>query len=410
MTAGTLAAAGLIVAGVVLAMPGLGLVGVLALAIAGVGRLSAAVALRGVTFERRLARDRMVWGDEIPLDLVVRNGKVLPLALLVAESVVSDGVAVSGRRLAAAERPGWLAVRDAWTLAWYERVVRHLRLVGERRGRFVLGPTRITVADLFGRDADRMTIDEELAYVVRPRTVAVRDRGRARAPLGRRRAPAGIHEEPTLFAGVRPYRPGDPPRRIHWRATARTGAPVSRRYDAPRAREAFIALDVQTVDGPYWRRDAVEARLEDLAVVGASLARTLLRDGVATGFAAAAYTGRRERLAWIGPRAGPDRLATIADALGRMGPHPSAPFESVLARIPRTVPPGATVHVLTARDPSPYLAVLRRLAAAGYDVRLVLVGRPADAVAGRVGRARIPSVVATLDPDWRTAAAVELAA
>ncbi|MCU0504645.1 MAG: DUF58 domain-containing protein [Chloroflexi bacterium] len=410
MTAGTLAAGALVIAGVVLGMPGLGLVGVLALAITGVGRVTAAVGLRGVTFERRLARDRMVWGDEIPLDLVVRNGKALPLALLAAESVVSDGVAVRGRDLAAAERPGWLAIRDAWTLAWYERVVRHLHLVGERRGRFVLGPTRLTVADLFGRDAARMTIDAEIAYVVRPRTVAVRDRGRARAPLGRRRAPSGFHEEPTLFAGVRPYRAGDPPRRIHWRATARTGEPVSRRYDAPRAREAFVALDVQTVDGPYWRRDAVEVRLEELAVVAASLARVLLRDGVAVGFAAAAYTGRRERLAWIGPRTGPDRLATIADALGRMGPHPSAPFESVLVRIPRTVPPGATVHVLTGRDPSPYLAVLRRLAASGYDVRLILVGPAAGAAAGRAGRAGIPAATATLEPDWRTAASVELAA
>jgi uncharacterized protein (DUF58 family) len=410
MSAGTLAAGGLVVAGVVLGMPGLGLVGILALCIEGMGRLTARVGLRGVTFERRLARDRMVWGDEIPLDLVVRNDKLLPLALLVAESVVSDGVTVRGRDLAASERPGWFAVRDAWTLAWYERVVRHLRLVGERRGRFVLGPTRLTVADIFGRDAARTTIDGELAYVVRPRTVAVRDRGRARAPLGRRRAPAGIHEEPTLFAGVRPYRAGDPPRRIHWRATARTGEPVSRRYDAPRAREAFVALDVQTVDGPYWRRDAVEARLEDLAVVAASLARALLRDGVATGFAAAAYTGRRERLAWIAPRSGPDRLAAIADALGRMGPHPSAPFENVLARIPRTIPPGTTVHVLTARDPAPYLVTLRRLIAAGFDVRLVLVGTNAAATAGRAGRAGIPAVVATLEPDWRTAVSVELAA
>ena len=410
MSAGTLAAGALVVAGVALGMPGLGLVGVLALAIAGIGRLTARVGLRGVTFERRLGRDRMVWGDEIPLDLVVRNGKLLPLALLVAESVVSEGVSVHGRALAAAERPGWLAIRDAWTLAWYERVVRHLRLVGERRGRFVLGPTRLTVADLFGRDAARVTLDGEVAYVVRPRTVPVRDRGRAQAPLGRRRAPTGLHEEPTLFAGVRPYRAGDPPRRIHWRATARTGEPVSRRYDAPRAREAFVALDVQTVDGPYWRRDAVEPRVEELAVVAASLARTLLRDGVATGFGAAAYTGRRERLAWIPPRSGPQRLAAIADALGRMGLHPSAPFESVLVRIPRTVPPGTTVHVLTARDPGPYLAPLRRLVASGYEVRLVLVGPAGAAMAGRVARAGIATAVATLDPDWRTATAVDLAA
>ena len=409
MSLRTAAAVGLVGIAILLGAPGLGLVGVLALAIDAMGRLTASMGLRGVSFERRLARDRMVWGDEIPLDLTVRNAKLLPLALLVAESVVSDGVAVRGRTLSASERPGWLALRDAWTLAWYERVVRHLRLVGERRGRFVLGPTRITVADVFGRDAAHTSIPGELAYVVRPRTIPVRDRGTAHAPLGRRRAPAGVFEEPTLFAGVRPYRPGDPPRRIHWRATARLGKPVSRRFDAPRAREALIALDVQTVDGPYWRRDAVEERVEDLAVVAASLARTLLRDGVATGFAAAAYTGRRSRVAWLEPRSGPTQLASIADARGRMGPVASAPFGSVLARIPRTVPPGATIHVLTARDPHEELATLRRLRAAGYDIRLFLVGAGAARHAARARAAGLPTVVATLEPDWRTAPAVGVA-
>jgi uncharacterized protein (DUF58 family) len=410
MSAATAAAVGLVAAAVVLGAPGLGLVGLLALVIGAMGRLTAAVGLRGVSFERRLARDRMVWGDEIPLDLVVRNDKLLPLALLVAESAVSEGVAVHGRDLAASERIGWLSLRDAWTLAWYERVVRHVRLVGEHRGRFVLGPTRLTVADVFGRDAARTTIAGEIAYVVRPRTVPVRDRGPARAPLGRRRAPTGLFEEPTLFAGIRPYRPGDPPRRIHWRATARVGEPVSRRYDAPRAREALIALDVQTVAGPYWRRDAVEERVEDLAVVAASLARALLRDGVATGLGAAAYTGRRTRVAWLVPRTGPAQLGAIADALGRMGPVPSAPFASVLARIPRTVPPGTTVHVLTARDPREDLATLRRLVVAGYEVRLILVGPEAAACAGRARAAGIPAVIATLDPDWRTATAVGVSA
>ncbi len=408
MSAATFVAVALVAAGVLLGAPGLGLVGVLALLIGAMGRVTARLGLRNVSFERLLARDRMVWGDEIPLDLVVRNAKLLPLALLVAESVVSEGVSVRGRVLDAAERPGWFAIRDAWTLAWYERVVRHLRLEGAHRGRFVLGPTRLTVADVFGRDAARTTIEGEQAYVVRPRTVPVRDRGAARAPLGRRRAPAGIFEEPTLFAGVRPYRAGDPPRRIHWRATARSNEPVSRRYDAPRAREALIALDVQTVEGPYWRRDAVEERLEDLAVAAASLARTLLRDGVATGLAAAAYTGRRERVAWLPPRAGPERLAAIADALGRMGPTASAPFNHVLGRVPRTLPPGTTVHVLTARDPGPLLGTLRRLGAGGYDVRLVLVGSDAAAAATRASAAGIAAVVASLDPDWRTASSLEL--
>lgn len=408
MSGRTVAAASLVAAGFLIGAPGLGLVGIVALLIGVLGRLSARIGLHGVSYERHLARDRMVWGDEIPLDIVVRNDKLLPLPLLVAEDTVSEGVLLRGRPPTASERPGWFSYRQAWTLAWYERVIRHERLVGDRRGRFVLGPTRIVAADIFGRDAATTRIEREQAYVVRPRTVPVHERAPARAPLGHRRAPAGIFEEPTLFAGVRPYRAGDPPRRIHWRATARTGSPASKRLDAPRSRDALIALDVQTVDGPHWRRDVDEERLEELAVAAASIARSMLRDGVATGLAVAAHTGRREPIAWLQPRTGPAQLALVADALGRMGAVPSAPFDHVLASIPRRVPPGTAITVVTARDPARWLPMLRRTAAAGYDIRLVLVGG-ADPAAAAVRRAGIAVVLASLHPDWRTADALELA-
>jgi uncharacterized protein (DUF58 family) len=405
----TAAAVGLVVAGVVLGAPGLGLVGILALLVGLLGRVTAALGLRGVTYERHLGRDRMVWGDEIPLDLVVWNRKLLPLALLVADDTVSEGVVVRDQVPVAAERPGWLSIRNAWTLAWYERVVRHRRLVGDRRGRFVLGPTRITVADVFGRDAATMTIDREQAYVVRPRTVPVAERGIARAPLGSRRAPTGIFEEPTLFAGIRPYRPGDPPRRIHWRATARIGTAVSKRYESPRAREALVALDVQTVDGPHWRRDVDEELLEDVAVAAASISRALLRDGVATGLAAAAFTGTRSRVAWLQPRSGPRQLSLIADALGRMGPAASAPFDHVLVAAPRRLPPGTTILVVSGRDPAPILAIARRLRAGGYDVRLVLLGPQAASRAAAARMAGVPAAAGDFSPDWRTAEMLTLA-
>jgi uncharacterized protein (DUF58 family) len=408
MSGRTAAAIALVAAGFLLGAPGLGLVGIVALLVWALGRITARVGLRGVTFERHLARDRMVWGDAIPLDLVVRNDKLLPLPLLMAEDTVSEGVLLRSRPPTASERPGWFAYRHAWTLAWYERVVRHELIVGDRRGRFVLGPTRIVVADLFGRDAATTRIEREQAYVVRPRTVPVHERAPARAPLGHRRAPAGLFEEPTLFAGVRPYRPGDPPRRIHWRATARIGSPASKRFDSPRSREALIALDLQTAEGPHWRRDVDEELLEELAVTAASIARTMLRDGVATGLAVAAHTGRREPVAWLHPRTGPAQLALVADALGRMGSVPSAPFAHVLASIPRRVAPGTSITVVTARDPTGRLATLRRLSAAGYDVRLVLIG-DAGRAAASVRRAGIAAARASLRPDWRTADALELA-
>ena len=38
-----------------------------------------------------------------------------------------------------------------------------------------------------------------------------------------------LYEDPTRISGVRPYEAGDPLNRVHWRATARTGALHSKR-------------------------------------------------------------------------------------------------------------------------------------------------------------------------------------
>jgi hypothetical protein len=46
----------------------------------------------------------------------------------------------------------------------------------------------------------------------------------SRRPIGEIRLAHRLFEDPTRMAGVRPYQQGDPLNRIHWRATARTGA------------------------------------------------------------------------------------------------------------------------------------------------------------------------------------------
>ena len=43
-------------------------------------------------------------------------------------------------------------------------------------------------------------------------------------PIGEIRLQNRLFEDPTRTAGVRPYQVGDPLQRVHWRATARTGA------------------------------------------------------------------------------------------------------------------------------------------------------------------------------------------
>jgi hypothetical protein len=93
----------------------------------------------------------------------------------------------------------------------------------------------------------------------------------------------------------------------------------------------------------------------------------------------------------------------VFDLLARLSAHPSAPFERLVGAIRREVRPGTTVVVVSARDPSPYLAHLRRLERAGWPVVLVACGRESVADAGRARAAGLTARSARLDGPWRTA-------
>src|SRR5207245_564798 len=161
----------------------------------------------------------------------------------------------------------------------------------------------------------------------------------------------------------------------------RTGALASKRFEPSRTREIVLALDIQTIDAPYWLMQFDEEVVEALIVTTGSLARQVLANGSGCGLAAAAYSARPQRMVWVPPRAGGDQLAAITDALGRLSSIPSGPFEVVLASLPHRVAAGATIVVVSGRDPRPYASALRRLARSGFVVRHIALGPSAIAAA-----------------------------
>jgi uncharacterized protein (DUF58 family) len=404
-----LLALALVVAGALAGVPGLALAGVLIVLTSLLTELWSRFGLRRVRYQRTLARDRAVWGDEIPLDVSVWNDKPLPLAWLAVDDFVTEGASMGGAVVEPSDRPGLSVLHSVWTVGWFERVVRHLRIRADHRGTYELGPVKVTVADLFGRGAATEEHVDRTTYIVRPRSVPVRHEGSEQISMGTLRARQSLFEDPSLFAGVRPYQPGDSQRRIHWRATARVGMPVTKRFDPSRARDVLIALDVQTVPGPHWALHFDEPLLESLIVAAASLARQAIAEGAAVGLTAAAYTRTIERTVYLPTSGGQDQLARIADVLGRLSQTPSAPFELVLSALPQRLAQGTTVLVVSGRDPGPLLPVLRRLDASGYPVEYVALGPLAAAAATRVRGTGLVARLATLSPDWKTSDALVLA-
>jgi uncharacterized protein (DUF58 family) len=84
------------------------------------------------------------------------------------------------------------------------------------------------------------------------------------------------------FAGLRDFRPGDDPRDIHWRTTARRGVPLVRESEDDEGLEATLLFDNRLGEGVG--REAFE---EAVSLV-ASVATVLLQRGYRVGFGARA--------------------------------------------------------------------------------------------------------------------------
>jgi uncharacterized protein (DUF58 family) len=405
MTSRAVGAIGLIVFGAITNVPIVIILGLFVAGLEGIHITWARRGLIGVHYLRRLATQRVSWGDEIEMKIEVWNRKRLPLAWLRAVEEVSPGVIVRHRPGAAEATV--TALRNTWTLAPFERVVRHVWVSSDQRGVHSIGPTHVAVGDLLARDAAGLHLDDVDHFVVWPKVVPVPGLARPDRWGDLDRARAGLIEDPARFAGVRPYSPGDPLRRVHARTSARVGAPMTKRFEPSRERQVLLALDIQTSGGRGWDiADRGTQDVEALYVVAASLVRSLAAEGASFGLTAAGFTRTPTRFADVAIGRGARHADRMLDVLARLSPFSSASFEVLLTRIPRRFRETTTVMVVTMRDPRHYLRELRRLRQTGYGVVVLACGEAAAVDVMSARRAGFAARAMQLDGPWQTATAL----
>jgi uncharacterized protein (DUF58 family) len=365
--------------GIVLGSPPIVFVGGAMLLIRIVAEVWPRRVLAGLEYQHQVTPDRTVVGDEVELRISLWNRTRLPIAWATAEDEVTDAVGVrplSSPVSAPVIRAGpQAAVGIGGPLRPYERVSRRFRLVPLRRGVHEIGPFTLGVAELFGTHAPART--DELAtrlLVARPLMAPVIGRLPTESPLARERAKRSLFTDPTLFAGVRPFAPGDPLRSIHWRASAREASLQTKRFEPSLSAQAMLVLDVQTIEGDWWVLLYDDELFESLAVAAMSVTRALIGRETPCGFAAAAYTGSLQRFMFLPPRADRTQLGRVADALARLTPVGSGPLTRILALLPRRVARGTSLVVLTGRNPASSAGIARRLRETGFPVHFLLVG------------------------------------
>ena len=209
-----------------------------------------------------------------------------------------------------------------------------------------------------------------------------------RARSGRPGRRKGLFEDPSLFAGVRPYQPGDPLRRIHWKATARVGRPVSRRYDPAREREVLIAVDMQTMPGASWMLNWDDDLVEGLCVAALSLARSFIEDGsrsVSPSMPSAIVRSARSTCRRA-QRAARSRSSPTCSPMSARSPPSRSSACSPMSDAGRR--PGCSVIALSGRDPIDFVAVPPAAQRPGLPCRATPRSDPRPASGAPGARAR----------------------
>jgi uncharacterized protein (DUF58 family) len=297
-------------------------------------------------------RERALVDDQVTLELTLRSAD--PVERLEVLVVVPPGMA--GPDGAAG---GWaVAVRLA---AGEERTLA-VPLTCRRWGAYRLGQVHLRAHDRFRLFTWERQLDGQAVLKVFP----VPDALRALVRPFETQVSTGSHVaaqrgDGIEFADLRPFLPGDRPRSINWRATARRGDLMVNQRHPERATEVVLFLDsFLDVRGP------TGSTLDRAVGAAASLAAAYLRQRDRVGLVS--FGGFVQ---WLQPGGGQAALYRLLDTLMETQVFATAAWKGIRHLPSRTLPAKALIVALTPLVDERGVAALFDLLARGYDLAVV---------------------------------------
>src|SRR5205807_1005094 len=160
-----------------------------------------------------------------------------------------------------------------------------------RRGEYWLERVRVELSDPFDLApvAREFVPEADLLVMPEPR-IGIPAEVRRRLPFGTPAPTQRMFEDRERFAGVRPYEPGDPLNRVHWKLSAHTGMLHTKLFEPTRSARVELALDLATGE-PFW--DSIYPEIaEDVIGWASFLARQAIESGWRVGLVANAHLTR----------------------------------------------------------------------------------------------------------------------
>jgi uncharacterized protein (DUF58 family) len=283
-------------------------------------------------------------GEPVTLRVRIANRKWLPLPVV---------------RLAIWLPPGLTPARG-WgspTVRGYQRrlsvggrseALYNLPVRVRRRGEYWLERIQVDLTDPFDlAPAHRDLVpDADLIVMPEPR-IGIPASVRRRLPFGTPARAARMFEERERFAGVRPYEPGDPLNRIHWKLTGHAAGLQTKLFEPTRTADVLLILDLATGE-PFW--DSIYPEIaEDTIGWGTFLARQAITAGWRVGLVANTHLSRGRGPLKVPPSSRRGHEAALFAALARMPNEATSDLAPVLREAGRRLGRGTSAVVISPR-------------------------------------------------------------
>ncbi len=202
--------------------------------------------LHGVSYYCDFSDTEVTEGDTLTFSETLENAKALPIPWLKAELTLPKWLDFPESHSTVTGQTRF--VTGFFSARGHAKVRRVWQVTCEKRGIYQVEHVVLVTADLLG--AVRLSLP-------------AKDTGRTLTVLPRRFSQTGLilpritrfgehpvqqhsQTDPCLSAGIRPYFPGDPRNRIHWKASAHTGSLLVRQEEPVAQQTITVLLNLQT--------------------------------------------------------------------------------------------------------------------------------------------------------------------
>ncbi|PCN47870.1 DUF58 domain-containing protein [Curtobacterium sp. 'Ferrero'] len=220
----------------------------------------AAVALIGrsrLVIRMRLPQDRVAVGDPAEVVVTAENPRRLPSVPTTVEVPVGEGLVD-------------VAIPAISAKGSFDRTV---PVPTSRRGVLDVGPVTGVRADPVGLVRREIVWTAREQVIVHPRTIAIPSTSTGLVRDLEGQATTDLSPADIAFHAIREYLPGDDPRTIHWKSTAKSGALMVRQFEDTRRSHLVVALGLSR--GEFADGDEFELAVS----AAASLGTRAIRDG-----------------------------------------------------------------------------------------------------------------------------------